>query len=101
MEVFGVNDLGPVNHRAEAKAKESSRAQPRDEAMYKPSGEGADIYTGVQGGIRVRIGTPLAEIQRVYIEQTLKKYGGNREEAAKALDLDKGTLTRKMKEYGL
>jgi len=34
------------------------------------------------------------------VEQTLKKYGGNRAKTAKALGIDRTTLWRKMKNYG-
>jgi transcriptional regulator with PAS, ATPase and Fis domain len=35
------------------------------------------------------------------VEQTLKKYGGNRAKTAKALGIDRTTLWRKMKNYGI
>jgi len=35
------------------------------------------------------------------VEQTLKKYGGNRAKTAQALGIDRTTLWRKMKKYGL
>jgi DNA-binding NtrC family response regulator len=34
------------------------------------------------------------------VEQTLKKYGGNRAKTAQALGIDRTTLWRKMKKYG-
>jgi two-component system, NtrC family, response regulator HydG len=47
------------------------------------------------------IGRSLDEIERYYIVETLKKTGGNREEAAKLLGIGERTLYRKIKEYGI
>ena len=46
-------------------------------------------------------GRPMAEIERLFIAETLKLAGGNREEAAKILDIGERTLYRKIKEYGI
>lgn len=47
------------------------------------------------------IGKPLEEIERLFIAETLKITGGNREEAATLLGIGQRTLYRKIKEYGL
>jgi len=47
------------------------------------------------------VGKPLAEIERLYIAETLKLTGGNREEAAAMLGIGERTLYRKIKEYDL
>ena len=44
------------------------------------------------------IGRPLAEIERIFISETLDFTGGNREEAAKMLGISERTLYRKIKE---
>jgi two-component system response regulator HydG len=46
-------------------------------------------------------GESLDTIERLFITETLKLAGGNREEAAKMLGIGERTLYRKIKEYGL
>lgn len=43
----------------------------------------------------------MAEVERLMIEKTLEATNGNREQAAKMLDIGTRTLYRKIKEYGL
>ena len=43
----------------------------------------------------------MAEIEALFIGETLKVTGGNREEAATMLGIGERTLYRKIKEYGL
>ncbi len=47
------------------------------------------------------VGNPLSEIERLFIEKTLEKTGGNRESAAEMLGIGQRTLYRKIKEYNL
>ena len=47
------------------------------------------------------VGLTLAEVERMMIERTLQATDGNREQAAKILDIGTRTLYRKIKEYGL
>ncbi len=47
------------------------------------------------------VGKPLEEIERLFIAETLRACGGNREEAARTLGIGERTLYRKIKEYGL
>jgi two-component system response regulator HydG len=49
----------------------------------------------------VRPGTPLAEVEKMLIRQTLTHVTRNREEAAKALGISRRALQYKLKEYGL
>lgn len=49
----------------------------------------------------VRPGTPLAEVEKMLIRQTLMHVTTNREEAAKALGISRRALQYKLKEYGL
>jgi transcriptional regulator with PAS, ATPase and Fis domain len=49
----------------------------------------------------VRPGTPLAEVEKMLIRQTLRHITCNREEAAKALGISRRALQYKLKEYGL
>ncbi|MCA9237410.1 MAG: sigma-54-dependent Fis family transcriptional regulator [Planctomycetales bacterium] len=57
------------------------------------------IATG--DGLADLVGKPLSELERLFIAETLKVTGGNREEAAKTLGIGERTLYRKIKEYGL
>jgi len=47
------------------------------------------------------VGKPLEEIERLFIAETLRVSGGNREEAARILGIGERTLYRKIKEYEL
>jgi DNA-binding NtrC family response regulator len=49
----------------------------------------------------VRPGTPLAEVERMLIRQTLTHVTSNREEAAQALGISRRALQYKLKQYGL
>jgi DNA-binding NtrC family response regulator len=49
----------------------------------------------------VRAGTPLAEVEKLLIRQTLAHVTSNREEAAKILGISRRTLQYKLKQYGL
>jgi DNA-binding NtrC family response regulator len=49
----------------------------------------------------VRPGTPLAEVEKLLIRQTLTHVSSNREEAAKALGISRRALQYKLKQYGL
>ncbi|HEX7880899.1 MAG TPA: sigma-54 dependent transcriptional regulator [Candidatus Eisenbacteria bacterium] len=51
--------------------------------------------------LSVPIGTPMSEVERRVIEETLKAYGHDKPKTAKALDIGLRTLYRKMKEYDL
>jgi len=52
-------------------------------------------------GLSELVGKPLAEIEGLFIAETLKFTNGNREEAASLLGIGERTLYRKIKEYGL
>jgi two-component system, NtrC family, response regulator HydG len=47
------------------------------------------------------VGKPLQEIEKLFIAETLRVTGGNREMAASQLGIGERTLYRKIKEYGL
>jgi two-component system response regulator HydG len=46
-------------------------------------------------------GTPLEQLEKRAIRETLRLTGGNREQTAKLLGIGERTLYRKLKEYGL
>ena len=64
-----------------------------------PAGESLEVAN--VSGIADLVGRPLAEIERIFVTETLKLTAGNREEAAKMLGIGERTLYRKIKEYGL
>ena len=47
------------------------------------------------------MGRPLEEVEKIFIAETLKLTGGNREQAADLLGIGERTLYRKIKEYHL
>ena len=47
------------------------------------------------------VGMTMQDGEKLLIEQTLQQTGGNREKAAKILNIGARTLYRKLKEYGL
>jgi two-component system response regulator HydG len=47
------------------------------------------------------VGKPMAEVERLFVAETLRAASGNREEAAKMLGIGERTLYRKIKEYEL
>jgi two-component system response regulator HydG len=63
-----------------------------------PDGDSEGSY---EGGLATLVGKPLSEIEGIFIAETLKVTGGNREEAARMLGIGERTLYRKIKEYGL
>jgi two-component system response regulator HydG len=65
-----------------------------------PAGGEADDGAPIDG-IAGLVGKPISEIERLFVEETLKLTGGNREEAARILGIGERTLYRKIKEYGL
>jgi two-component system response regulator HydG len=66
-------------------------------------GAAAVEEAGVAGlpGLAGLVGRPLEEIERLFIAETLKLTGGNREQAAEMLGIGERTLYRKIKEFQL
>jgi two-component system response regulator HydG len=62
-----------------------------------PASPAADTDAGVAS----LVGRPLEEIERIFIAETLKLTGGNREQTAEMLGIGERTLYRKIKEYQL
>jgi two-component system response regulator HydG len=52
-----------------------------------------------QAGLAGLVGRPLEEVERLFIAETLKLTGGNREQAAELLGIGERTLYRKIKEF--
>ncbi|HKD35791.1 MAG TPA: sigma-54 dependent transcriptional regulator, partial [Pirellulales bacterium] len=53
------------------------------------------------GSLASFVGKPLVDLERLFIAETLRFAGGNREHAAQMLGIGERTLYRKIKEYGL
>ncbi len=49
--------------------------------------------------MKIPVGTPLADIERIVIEETLKAHDGNKAETARVLGIGLRTLYRKLKQY--
>jgi two-component system response regulator HydG len=65
-----------------------------------PAGDQSPSAIG-QDGLHELVGKSLANIEGLFIGETLKATAGNREEAAEMLGIGERTLYRKIKEYGL
>jgi len=61
----------------------------------------AEPGPGRPTGLADLVGRPLEEIERLFIGETLKLTGGNREQAAELLGIGERTLYRKIKEFQL
>jgi two-component system, NtrC family, response regulator HydG len=62
--------------------------------LREPTSEGAPIG---EGFFKVRVGTPLAEVQQRLLEETLRFTKGNKALAARILRIDPKTVFRKLK----
>ena len=62
---------------------------------------GEEAATTRQDGLHTLVGKSLAELEAIFIAETLKVTAGNRTEAAGMLGIGERTLYRKIKEYGL
>jgi two-component system response regulator HydG len=65
------------------------------------AGGAAPAAVDMQAGLAALVGRPLEEVERLFITETLKLTGGNREQAAELLGIGERTLYRKIKEYAL
>jgi two-component system response regulator HydG len=72
-----------------------------DDLPSELSGGSDATSDALGGGLSGLVGKPLTEIERLFIAETLKLAGGNREEAARMLGIGERTLYRKIKEYDL
>ena len=63
--------------------------------------DGEPASASGENGLHELVGKSLAEIEGLFIGETLKVTGGNREEAANMLGIGQRTLYRKIKEYDL
>jgi two-component system response regulator HydG len=68
------------------------------EELAEPAGPSPEPQTTSLAGL---VGRSLEEIERLFLGETLRACGSNREEAARLLGIGERTLYRKIKEYGL
>ncbi len=68
------------------------------EELAEPVDSAAAPFAASLAGL---VGKPLEEIERLFIAETLRVTGGNREDAAQMLGIGERTLYRKIKEYEL
>jgi two-component system response regulator HydG len=68
------------------------------EELAEPAEPVAELAPGTLAAL---VGRPLEEIERLFITETLRLTGGNREEAARMLEIGERTLYRKIKGYEL
>ena len=69
-----------------------------DEIWLSPLGSGSGESDAMPGTYRPR---SLDEVEKEHIERTLKHTGGNKSQAAGILGIERSTLDRKIKGYGL
>ncbi len=62
--------------------------------------DGEAVAANSEDGLHQLVGKSMSEIEALFIGETLKVTGGNREEAASMLGIGERTLYRKIKEYG-
>lgn len=58
-------------------------------------------YKVSEGKMEIEVGTPMLEIERRVIKETLEKVGGKRTEAGRMLNIPLRTLQRKIKQFNL
>ena len=95
----------PGNVRELRNAIESMIVQDQDGVLNLDDLQEGDNLRKFSGGEskatgdRALVGKPLSEIERFYIEQTLERTAGNREEASKILGIGERTLYRVIQDW--
>jgi len=97
MVVVDYDGIIDVDDLPEEIGGELSVPQKADRTMVQDVRESAAL----PGSLNELVGRSMSEIERLFIAETLKATGGNREETAKILDIGERTLYRKIKEYGI
>jgi len=72
-----------------------------DDLPEELSGAPEPVGNPSAASLAALVGQPLAELEKLFVIETLRQTAGNREEAAKMLGIGERTLYRKIKEYGL
>ncbi|HWB01124.1 MAG TPA: sigma-54 dependent transcriptional regulator [Pirellulales bacterium] len=69
--------------------------------LVEPSTAPLAASTTIDNSLGALVGRPMADVEHLFIAETLRATGGNREEAAAMLGIGERTLYRKIKEFGL
>ncbi|MEQ9070245.1 MAG: helix-turn-helix domain-containing protein, partial [Gimesia chilikensis] len=102
LEAWLRNGHWPGNIRQLRNCLESMLVLSREEVLTL-----ADLPEMMHGGqlaagqIAIPAGTRLEDLERTAIEQTLKRYRGNRTQSARSLGVSVRTLQRKLKAWGV
>ncbi|MCE5269114.1 MAG: sigma-54 dependent transcriptional regulator, partial [Planctomycetaceae bacterium] len=72
-----------------------------DDLPEELAGPPEHVSDGSPASLAMLVGKPLTDVERLFVAETLRMVGGNREEAARMLGIGERTLYRKIKEYGL
>jgi len=56
---------------------------------------------GNEDGIRIKLGTPMVEAEKLIIRANLSAFGGNKSRTSEVLGIGRKTLHRKIQDYGL
>ena len=72
-----------------------------DDLPEELSGPPEHVGEAATASLTMLVGKPLIAVERLFVAETLRLTGGNREEAARMLGIGERTLYRKIKEYGL
>ena len=100
-EFAGNRGGGPIALVGFDKIGRNRRHRDVAEQMFHPGKTAAAPAEQSDGTFAGLVGKPLVDIERLFIGETLKLTGGNREHAAAMLGIGERTLYRKIKEYGL
>jgi DNA-binding NtrC family response regulator len=101
MEISGIYDSRIIKEKDGGNPSHTKRPLSEEAQIYKVDRGEGNLYTGANDGIRVRLGASLEEIQRLYIQETLRRFGGDMDKAARSLNIKRGILTKKMNRLGL
>jgi DNA-binding NtrC family response regulator len=91
----------PGNVRELENAVERAMATRRGDELHAADFAFLDEAAGTAEGFRVPDDLPLREVDRMVIEATLKRTGGNVKAAAASLGIDRSTLYERMKKDGI
>ncbi|MGQ9917799.1 MAG: sigma-54-dependent transcriptional regulator [Bryobacteraceae bacterium] len=94
-----------MDHSWPGNVRELENAIERAIVSCRGSVLGADDFSFLRGNGPARFQAPdnmtLAEMEKLMIEATLRRTGGNVKEAAASLGIDRSTLYEKLKRYGI
>lgn len=103
--LIDVGDLSLPAQRADIVAAETDTDDDRvvlpDNARGEPSGGDANVAANVAAASEARLSLSLEELERQHLLEVLRANEGNKSRAASILGIERSTLDRKLKRYGL